>query len=120
MITKHLECGHEHDNSACPVCLSLKLDAMQRERDNALEIATTHANERNEARSRLGAALVFVDYIAKRYEEGWNEPITERFYNEAVALLNPVVETSAPKSDACPLCGRTDAHSHTSGPFGMS
>lgn len=37
--------------------------------------------------SRLDSALKFVDYIAKRYENGWDEPITERFYNEAKALL---------------------------------
>ena len=36
----------------------------------------------------LHAALRFVRYIATRYEQGWADPITERFYNEAVALLN--------------------------------
>lgn len=41
-------------------------------------------------KSRLDKALVFVGYIAKRYEEGWDDPITERFYNEAKALLGPV------------------------------
>jgi hypothetical protein len=42
---------------------------------------------------KLSSALKFVDYIAKRYEEGWDEPITERFYNEAKALLGGVVES---------------------------
>lgn len=42
----------------------------------------------NAAERRLGTALKFVDYIAKRYEEGWDEPVTENFYNEARALLD--------------------------------
>lgn len=53
-----------------------------------------------ELESRLDKALVFVDYIAKRYEQEWDDPITERFYNEAKALL---VETR------CPVCNGNDA-----------
>jgi len=62
------------------------IDDMQRE----------YAKERQELTFRLHSALKFADYIAKRYEEGWDEPITERFYNEAKTLL---VETGEPKSE---------------------
>ena len=44
---------------------------------------------------RLGEALKFAAYIAKRYEEGWDEPVTERFYSEAKQLLS-AVERRAP------------------------
>lgn len=50
--------------------------------------------------SRLGEALKFVEYIAKRYEESWDEPVTERFYNEAKALLAGAVEISSTTAHA--------------------
>jgi len=61
-----------------------ELRALEQKHEKVVASATA---EIERLQSKLQAALVFVDYIAKRYEQGWDDPVTERFYNEAKALL---------------------------------
>lgn len=43
-------------------------------------------------------------------------PLTEG----GVAIVPKRAPDSPPKHPACPLCGRSDNHKHTAGPWGMS
>lgn len=101
---------HSADGSYCPIEPESEIEALRAENAKLtaeLAMATDAANKGDRARVNAGAmadeiaecraenaaltkeldeAMKFVNYIALRYEEGWDEPITEQFYARAVAL----------------------------------
>ena len=77
-----------------------------------------------ELESRLSSALGLLRQVADSGVSFEDERVSYAEVQLDTDLLKSIrgmiVEKPARNSDACPFCGRTDAHSHTSGPFGMS
>lgn len=71
---------------------------VEKDRRNADQLESLQSRCRA-LEAQLTEHRVFTHYIAKRYEEGWDEPVTERFYLRAMAAL-AVPPTDEPKEQA--------------------
>jgi hypothetical protein len=70
--------------------LQSELAALREDAAQCMDGRNREANARITAEDQRDRAVAFVRYIKHRYEEEWDEPITERFYNEAIALLREI------------------------------